>query len=50
MYIKDAHQAYREGKPSEVEQQDTIPKGSTHIDRHARKPREHLKTWGARLR
>jgi len=36
-------QAYREGKPNEVERQDTH-------DRHARKPREHLKIWGARLR
>ena len=36
-------QAYREGKPSEVEQQNAY-------DKHARKPREHLKTWGSRLR
>ena len=37
-------QAYREGKPSEVS-----PRGK-YIDRLARKPREHLKIWSARLR
>jgi hypothetical protein len=40
-------QAYREEEHIEVERQDTQSK---YIDRHARKPREHLKTWGARLR
>jgi hypothetical protein len=42
-------QVYREGQgePNEIEQQDTQGK---YIDRYARKPREHLKTWGARLR
>ena len=34
----------QESEFNEVERQDT------HIDKHARKPREHLKTWGARLR
>ena len=35
-------QAYREGEPSEVEQQDA--QEGKYIDRYARKPREHLKT------
>jgi hypothetical protein len=29
--------------------EDQVREGE-YIDRHARKPREHLKTWGARLR
>lgn len=37
--------------PSVVERQDAIPEESAqYIDRHARKSREHLKTWSARLR
>ena len=36
-------QAYREGKPNEVSTR------GKYIDRLARKPKEHLKTWGARL-
>ena len=34
-------------KLAPVHQKDTQGK---YIDRYARKPREHLKTWGARLR
>lgn len=49
-------QVYREEKPkmidlSVVEGQDVTPEESAqYIDRHARKSREHLKTWSVRLR
>ncbi|CAB4392917.1 unnamed protein product [Rhizophagus irregularis] len=45
-------QAYALAPPAregQVESSEVSSRGK-YIDRHARKPREHLKTWGARLR
>ncbi len=48
--MQDKDQGDNPGPSTQAYDLEPPAREGKYIDRHARKPREHLKTWGARLR